>query len=496
MDWSRIRRSPVPASAAARERGPRPADLGAASSAAWLWRPGVVSFVIGFSFSFLLTTWLRFLDPRTGPMGWYASIVWTVPIVLTVQGMLGGLYCRRVMSRRRGTGPPDEVVSSQSLIVVVPTIGRRDTYNALARVLDSFSRHLPRHFARLRVDVVVEEDCAVRRELSSIEALDPLVRVITVPRGFRTPRGTRFKARANHYAHLLRQREGEAKPDVWVLHMDDDTSVNRYTAAEIARFIERQHRAGNDGKHLAQGILAYPREFSRNRFTWYADAVRPGCDISFFPFTTGRGRPRIGLHGELLLVRASVEAEIGWDFGPQTIVEDAEFAMRFCDSHPGRSEWFPACSYGASPATLTDFVRQRERWVWGLLELLAQSSIPVRRRLVLLPTIAVWVGAPFANPIVLITVGFLLGNADTTPVNLVIGALWAVNFGFYIWLYSEGFRINRQWSAMSRSRWWEPFLVVLGTPVFALMECLGIISGLSRFLHRSEMRFTVIGKPV
>jgi uncharacterized membrane protein YraQ (UPF0718 family) len=115
---------------------------------------------------------------------------------------------------------------------------------------------------------------------------------------------------------------------------------------------------------------------------------------------------------------------------------------------------------------------------------------------VLLPTIAVWVGAPFANPIVLITVGFLLGDADTTPVNLVIGALWAVNFGFYIWLYSEGFRINRQWSAMSRSRWWEPFLVVLGTPVFALMECLGIISGLSRFLHRSEMRFTVIGKPV
>lgn len=468
------------------EQGPRPE---------WRWRPGLTAFVLAFSFSFLLTAWLRFLDPRTGPVGWYASVVWTLPVLLTVQGIAGGLFARRVRTRHRGAVAPVPMCD-EPLIVVVPTIGRTDTYVALTRVLTSMCACLPAYFRQPRVDVVVEEGCDVGEALLGFQAANPLVRVITVPRGFRTPRGTRFKARANHYAHMLRQREGEARQDVWVLHMDDDTSINAYTAAELARFIAAQRVAGDDAKHLAQGILAYPREFSSNRFTWYADAVRPGCDISFFPITTGHGKPRIGLHGELLLVRASVEAQIGWDFGPRTIVEDAEFAMRFCERHPGRSAWFPACSYGASPATVADFVRQRERWVWGLLTLLTQRSIPLRRRVLLLPTIALWAGAPFANPIVLISVGVLIGNADTTPVHMAIGAIWATNFGFYIWLYWEGFKINNHWSARRRCRWWEPAVVVGGTPFFAVAECLGIVFGLARFLSRSQMRFTVIEKPI
>ena len=466
------------------------------SEAARRWRPGLSSFVLGVAFSFALTVWLRSLDPRTGPIGWYASVVWTLPVVMTAQGIMGGLFARRLVARRQKAGEPGEVVSSEPLVVVVPTVGREDTLVALTRVVTSFSTCLSRYFRSLRIDVVIEEDCAVAGELRRLQASDPLVRIVTVPRDFRTPLGTRFKARANHYAHLLRRRQGEARGDVWILHMDDDTSVNMYTAAEIARFVEAQRRAGDDGKHLAQGILAFPREFSRNRVTWYADAVRPGCDISFFSLTTGRGRPRIGLHGELLLVRASVEAEIGWDFGPRTIVEDAEFAMRFCDAHPGRSAWFPACSYGASPARLADFVKQRERWVWGLLTLLMQRSISVRRRLLLLPIIGVWVGAPFANPLVLLAVGYLIGDADTTPAHLLIGLVWAINFGFYIWLYWEGFKINRGSSTEGRHRWWEPVVVVAGTPVFAVMECLGIASGLAKFLRGSDMHFTVIKKPV
>jgi cellulose synthase/poly-beta-1,6-N-acetylglucosamine synthase-like glycosyltransferase len=279
--------------------------------------------------------------------------------------------------------------------------------------------------------------------------------------------------------------------------MDDDTGVNVHTATEIARFIEVQRSAlRGEEKHLAQGILAYPRDFSRSRLSWYADAVRPGCDISFFAFTTGRGQPRIGLHGELLLVRASVEAQIGWDFGPRTIVEDAEFAMRFCDAHPGRSAWLTAFSYGASPATVSDFVKQRERWVWGMLTLLTRRSIPLRRRIILAPTVAMWAAAPFVNPVFLLVVGLLLGDADTRPTSVLIGVVWAVNSGFYLWLYWEGFKINQQWSER-RSRYWrERIVVIVGTPVFAIIECCGVLSGLARFVTKSKIRFTVIRKPV
>jgi hypothetical protein len=88
-------------------------------------------------------------------------------------------------------------------------------------------------------------------------------------------------------------------------------------------------------------VLTFPREQAGSRVIWLADAIRPGCDIGLFSASTGRGSPRCGLHGELLLVRASAEASIGWDFGPRCLVEDAEFAMLFCERYPGRSAWFP-----------------------------------------------------------------------------------------------------------------------------------------------------------
>jgi hypothetical protein len=108
-----------------------------------------------------------------------------------------------------------------------------------------------------------------------------------------------------------------------------------------------------------------------------------------------------------------------------------------------------------------------------------------------------WVGAPFANPIALISIGFLTGNADTTPVNMIIGCAWGINFGFYMWLYWEGYKINIYWSSTEcRSSWWEPILFIAGTPVFAVMECLGIVSGIARFVRGSAMQFTVIEKPL
>ena len=136
------------------------------------------------------------------------------------------------------------------------------------------------------------------------------------------------------------------------------------------------HSADVRGKHLAQGVLTYPRELGVSRVLWLADAIRPAGDVSMFAATTGTGTPRAGLHGELLLVRASVEAEIGWDFGPRTVVEDARFALEFARRHPGCSDWFPGRCFGATPATAEAFVVQRERWARGLIELACNRALP------------------------------------------------------------------------------------------------------------------------
>jgi beta-1,4-mannosyltransferase len=294
----------------------------------------------------------------------------------------------------------------------------------------------------------------------------------------------------------LRIAQHEDRDDVWVLHMDDDTGVGPDTAQAIAEFITIQRSAGEAALHLAQGVLSYPREYAKNRLTWLADAVRPGCDISLFAATTGSGSPRGGLHGELLLIRASVEASIGWDFGPRSIVEDAQFAMHFCERHRGRSGWFAALSYGASPATVADFVRQRERWVWGLLELAFKSAIPLRRRMLLLHNVVVWAFGPVQHPAVVLTLAMIVSDPGTAPATVLLVPLWTMNVSYLVWVYWEGLKINAAASRHSRRLWWEPVGLVALLPVFSLWEVLGVLRGLVRFILNRESIFTVIAKPV
>jgi hypothetical protein len=432
-------------------------------------------------------------NPSTGVIGWYATIVWSIPIMTAVLGVTGGLVA--AASERRQEGRSAGIVP-ELLVVVVPTIGRADTVPALERVVGSFCEHLPGVFPALRIDVVIEEHCEAHERIAALANRNPGVRIIIIPKAYRTRNGTQFKARANHYAHQLRLVQGEATDDVWVLHMDDDTAVGEDTAHSLAAFINEQRAAGSRALHLAQGVLTYPREYASHRLTWLADAVRPGCDFSVFAASTGLGTPRTGLHGELLLVRASVEAAIGWDFGRRSIVEDAEFALRFCARYPGRSGWFAGRSYGASPTTVADFLRQRERWVWGLLELATKGAIPLRHRLLLIHNVIVWVCGPFQHPALILLVGAIIGDLDTSPVTAALVPLWALNVSYVVWLYWEGLKVNVLSSAAPRRVWWEPLALVVLLPLFSFWEVVGVVRGVVRFLCNAESKFTVIAKPV
>jgi hypothetical protein len=460
-------------------------------------RPGWAPFVLGVTASLVVLTWFSRYPWGPGFVSWYATVVWTLPLPIVAQGITGIWRARRSWEDTRCEGGA-AVRCRERLIVVLPSVGRRDTLPGLRRVLDSLTSQLPRHFDDVRVDIVVDEGSEALPEMSALAGSDGMVRLLVVPAHFRTPHATRFKARANQYALECRLADAETGADAWILHMDDDTGISASAAEHLAAFVNRQLAAavrGEPRRHLAQGILAYPREYSRNRLTWYADAVRTGCDLSFFAATTGRGSPRTGLHGELLLIRSSVETEIGWDFGPNSIVEDAQFALLFCERHPGASDWFPSWCEGASPTTTADFVRQRERWVWGLLSLLREPAIPLRRRLVLLPNLLTWVLAPIGNLFVLLLIAALLGDFNSTPAIPALGLAWSVNFGFYVWLYWQGFKVNALASSPAGARWWEGPAIVLLTPVFCLLECLGTVSGVAQFVSRRRVHFTVIGKP-
>ncbi|OIV36597.1 membrane glycosyltransferase [Mangrovactinospora gilvigrisea] len=462
------------------------------------WRPRVFPFLLFYALIVAVCGYVY--RPDETVQGWILTIVWSMPAVGIAVGVQG-IFLSRLRARQLDRLPLPEPATAETLLVVVPTIGRDDTYPALARSVRSYVAHLPEWFrGGFRVDIVTEEGCSAGAKIDELAAEDPRIRVVTVPKRYVTPRGTRFKARANHYAHELRRAEGEARDDVWVLHMDDDTGVGRDTAIALAQFLQAQRSAKSfRQKHLAQGILCYPREYAHSRFTWFADAVRPADDISRFRALTGLGTPLAGLHGELLVIRASVEAEIGWDFGPRCIVEDAQLALHFCRRYPGRSDWFAGRSYGASPATVPDFVRQRARWAQGLLRLSLTRSVPLKQRAFLAVNVLAWVLSPFQHISIVLLVAWLTGHMNTAPVTASVILVWGLNFAYTLWMYWEGLRINAQASVRGwgMRRWWEPPLVLLGIPVFAMLEGWGTALGLFRFvfLGRRRTEFTVIAKP-
>jgi beta-1,4-mannosyltransferase len=432
------------------------------------WLPRLWPLALWFVIVLVVTLWLS--EKSTGPLGPVVTVLWTYPVIGTAVGLLGALITRRRLRRDRLTAADDQIIRcKERLVVVVPTIGRHDTYPALDRVVHSYITYLPECFDKLRVDVVIEEGCEAAEEIHRLGKISRYIRVVTVPRSYHTVNGTKFKSRANNYAHELRIAQHEDRDDVWVLHMDDDTGVGLDTAIALARLIEQQRALGDKACHLAQGILTYPREHARNRLIWLADASRPIADVTVYSAFTGGGHPLAGVHGELLLVRASVEAEIGWDFGPEAIVEDAQFALIFSRRFPGRSAWFAGRCYGASPATVRDFFRQRERWAWGLIGLALDDRIPLRDRLY---------------------IGY------TVPVTLAVLPIWALNMAYAIWLYAEGLRINVSVSRRARYRWWEGIAVILLVPIFSLMEGIGALRGLIRHLRGGQQQFVVIAKPI
>jgi egghead protein (zeste-white 4 protein) len=458
------------------------------------WRPAYWPLIVFYLVIVVCDAW--FADPFAGVLGWPLTMLWTWPIFTTLTGIVGIRRTRKALRKSEARWSGHGLTRSEDfLIVVVPTIGRHDIYPALERSVLSYIAYLPRCFPQFRIDIVIDEGCDAAGRIARLAAGSELIRLVTVPRQYRTANGTRFKARASHYSHELRIREHEDCDDVWVLHMDDDTGVGPDTALAMARFIEEQFQAGRDAKHMAQGILTYPREYAVNRLTWLADSVRPAEDVGRFSAWTGSGTPRAGVHGELLLVRASIEATIGWDFGPRSLVEDAQFALIFSARYKGRSAWFSGRCYGASPASLRDFFRQRERWSWGLAALVFNRSLQLRNRILLGYSVMSWVVGPIQNVGVVLLLGVLIADPNTSPVSLFVIPLWALNMAYVMWMYWEGLRLNAGVSGAGRRKWWEPLAVILLIPVFGLMESIPGLHGFVKFARRIENKFMVIAKP-
>lgn len=206
------------------------------------------------------------------------------------------------------------------------------------------------------------------------------------------------------------------------------------------------------------------------------------------------GSPLAGLHGEHLLCRASTEDEIGWDFGEHVKVEDAYFGLFFSLKNPGRSTFLSSCSYGASPASASDLVKQRRRWAAGLFGLLFDPQLPIKVKMPLCYSILNWSSGLFQHVGLVLIAAYLLGSLNTSPVFEWVMLVWCFSLAYQLWMYVEGLRVNLEASQAKR---WKysilPWLVTILMPIFSLVEAWAATLGLLDFLRRKK-GFEVISK--
>src|SRR5215813_10723992 len=96
------------------------------------WKPRYWPLVTSFLIILVVVGW--FATPFSGPLGWPLTILWTWPVISTIVGIRGISRTRKILrtSRARWQGY-GAAICEDFLAVVVPTIGRHDTYPALER---------------------------------------------------------------------------------------------------------------------------------------------------------------------------------------------------------------------------------------------------------------------------------------------------------------------------------------------------------------------------
>ncbi len=466
-------------------------------------RPPFRFWVLALQWAVIGGTGLALVRPSSSGLSDYFSIVWSIYLPICLVGFVGAILHWRHNWSTRHKDPVTELVN-EHVIFQVPSLCRLDNLPALERVVLSILRSSAEHLSRSTVQVIIDEgNLDVRMAIFELQewltGIQPgeasRVEVLIVPKDYRTPLGSKFKARANQWALERRRSFGQSLSDTWVYHLDDDTGISPQTVASLAATIVASRE--KDGPLLAQGVLTFPSELAASRWAHMADAVRPADDITrFFAFTSGLGTPLAGLHGEHLLVRADIEDVITWDF-PDTVIEDSHFALRFAALYPGRSTFLESCTYGASPATVSDLVRQRRRWSEGMLRLMTKRGLGGWRRLVLAYSVVTWVTAPLQFVGIPIVLSLIVGSGGLNPTSIWLVPIWSFNLAYILWSYEVGYWINESVSEKPKP-WYRGFLMIPAIYVISIFESAAVILGVCRFvgLISRQTHSEVIRKPL
>lgn len=305
------------------------------------------------------------------------------------------------------------------------------------------------------------------------------VREILVPRDYKTSNGTLFKARALHYC--LDQSINILSPDDWIIHLDEETLLTEGVLNGIVDFVRKP------SSNIGQGVITYGGNEIENWWTTLMDGVRTGIDYGLFRFALQLlHRPVFGFKGSFIVVKMSVESDIGFDFGPkESIAEDLRFALTAWDKGY-MFDFVEGVMQEKSTFTFADFVKQRKRWLIGHYHVIWSNSLPAYCKMAVFPmhigNLFLWMNV--LNPIVSYVI-----PVPVTKWQLAIYVLLTCNFNFLIVFGNLMSLTDRRFHYIAK--FVVCFLSQLLLPLLGAVEAYSALLG---FYHRNSLKFDIVQK--
>jgi cellulose synthase/poly-beta-1,6-N-acetylglucosamine synthase-like glycosyltransferase len=277
-------------------------------------------------------------------------------------------------------------------------------------------------------------------------------RTITVPKSYSC--NAIYKGRALQYAVEVRRAENKNTDDLYVFHLDDESLITKQTLCSVLSYLE------DSPTPVSEGLIVYPlQKEERITITHLLDTLRPFCCFECLDFMNN-GHPAF-MHGSNLLARSDVEEKVGWENG-KTISEDSLFAINArTKCGEGLFGWHGGVIEEKSPLSLRDFVKQRKRWFYGLVQNLKFFSYGEKV-------------SQSARAIVW-SLGFFSGLISVVSLVIPQTIPFPIRVAFFgttlLWLFSYqigAFFNSRYLSA--RRRVWFHFLVLVSSFVLGIIE--------------------------
>nr|CAG4651867.1 EOG090X07AI [Triops cancriformis] len=221
-------------------------------------------------------------------------------------------------------------------------------------------------------------------------------REVVVPAEYRTKSGVLFKGRALQYA--LEEGVNMLSDCDWIVHLDEETLLTESSVKGIVKF------ALADKHSFGQGLITYGNENVVNWLLTLSDVYRSADDMGKLRFQLSFfHKPFYGWKGSFVVSKVQAERKVSFDNGiDSSVAEDCFFSL-MAYSKGYSFDFVEGEMWEKSPFNVWDFLRQRKRWLQGILLTAHSPLIPLWYKPLILLSIYSWVTLPLATSNVFLT---------------------------------------------------------------------------------------------